>query len=166
MIVVPLLDVDPATGKPIDYGELSQGDRDRTSATKFETADGKYKVHVIGFAKIIGELLDGVLQVMMYFGDRVPDRGRAAVFDYTRCWRSTSLVLFCSLIAVIWQIGILHLIGIGPDAVLGAGAVPDLRDRRVARRAEDERHHAGRRARHASPWSPRATRSGGSSSPA
>ena len=34
-------------------------------------------------------------------------------------------------------------------SVLDPGAVPGVRDRRVARRAEDERHHAGRRARHA-----------------
>ena len=33
--------------------------------------------------------------------------------------------------------------------VLDPGAVPGVRDRRVARRAEDERHHAGHRPRHA-----------------
>ena len=34
-------------------------------------------------------------------------------------------------------------------SVLDPGAVPGVRDRRVARRAEDERHHAGHRPRHA-----------------
>ncbi len=45
----------------------------------------------------------------------------------------------------------------GPDraprlrarSVLDPGAVPRVRDRRIARRAEDERHHAGHRSRHA-----------------
>jgi hypothetical protein len=32
--------------------------------------------------------------------------------------------------------------------VFDAGALPGVRDRRLARRAEDERHHAGRRPRH------------------
>jgi predicted RND superfamily exporter protein len=112
-IVVPLLDVDPATGKRINYGELTKSIEQNVRA-KFETADGKYKVRIIGFAKIIGELLDGVLQVMMYFAIAFLIAA-ALLFNYTRCWRSTSLVLFCSLIAVVWQMGILALIGIGPD---------------------------------------------------
>ena len=58
-IVVPLLDVDPATGKRINYGELTKSIEQNVRA-KFETADGKYKVRIIGSAKIIGELLDGV----------------------------------------------------------------------------------------------------------
>ncbi|MCK7468774.1 MAG: hypothetical protein MZU91_12065 [Desulfosudis oleivorans] len=36
--------------------------------------------------------------------------------------------------------------------VLDPGAVPGLRHRRVARRAEDERHHAGHRPRRAPAW--------------
>jgi uncharacterized protein len=112
-IVVPLLDVDPATGKRINYGELTKSIEQNVRA-KYETADGKYKVRIIGFAKIIGELLDGVLQVMMYFAIAFLIAA-ALLFYYTRCWRSTALVLFCSLIAVVWQMGILTLIGIGPD---------------------------------------------------
>jgi predicted RND superfamily exporter protein len=113
MIVVPLLDVDPATGKAISYVALTKAIEQNVRA-KFETPDGKYKVRIIGFAKIIGELIDGVLQVMMYFGIAFLIAG-ALLFNYTRCWRSTLLVLFCSLIAVVWQMGILTLVGIGPD---------------------------------------------------
>jgi predicted RND superfamily exporter protein len=113
MIVLPLLDVDPVTGKSISYGDLTKAIEQNVRA-KFETPDGKYKVRIIGFAKIIGELLDGVLQVMMYFGIAFLIAA-ALLFNYTHCWRSTALVLFCSLIAVVWQMGILTLVGIGPD---------------------------------------------------
>jgi predicted RND superfamily exporter protein len=43
-----------------------------------------------------------------------------AIFFYTRCVRSTVLVLSCSLIAVIWQLGIVHLLGfvLDPYSVL------------------------------------------------
>ncbi|MNY08953.1 hypothetical protein D3C86_1418380 [compost metagenome] len=41
-----------------------------------------------------------------------------------------------------------RLAGLRHRSVLGAGAVFDLRHRRVPRRAEDERHHAGHRPRH------------------
>ena len=113
MIVVPLLDVDPATGNPIDYWALSHS-IERNVRDKFETADGKYKVRVIGFAKIVGSLLDGILQVMMYFVAAILIAA-AILFYFTRCVRSTSVVLLCSLIAVIWQIGLLQLLGLGLD---------------------------------------------------
>ena len=113
MIVVPLLDVDPATGDPIDYWALSHS-IERNVRDKFETADGKYKIRVIGFAKIVGSLLDGILQVMMYFVVAILIAA-AILFYFTRCVRSTSVVLLCSLIAVIWQIGLLHLLGLGLD---------------------------------------------------
>jgi predicted RND superfamily exporter protein len=113
MIVVPLLEVDPATGERIDYWELSRS-VEKNVRDKFETADGKYKVRVIGFAKIIGSLLDGILQVMMYFGAAIAIAA-AILFSFTRCVRSTFVVLMCSLIAVIWQMGILRLLGLGLD---------------------------------------------------
>jgi predicted RND superfamily exporter protein len=113
MIIVPLLDVDPATGQRINYWDLSRAVEKNVRA-KFETADGKYKVRVIGFAKIIGSLLDGLLQVMMYFGVAILIAA-AILFYFTRCVRSTFVVLLCSLIAVIWQMGILTLLGLGLD---------------------------------------------------
>jgi predicted RND superfamily exporter protein len=113
MIIVPLLDVDPATGKSIDYWELSRA-VEKNVRGKYETGDGKYKVRVIGFAKIIGSLLDGILKVMMYFAGAILIAA-AILFYFTRCVRSTFVVLLCSLIAVIWQVGLLHLLGLGLD---------------------------------------------------
>ena len=113
MIIVPLLDVDPATGERIDYWALSRA-VEKNVRGKFENGDGKYKVRVIGFAKIIGSLLDGILKVMMYFGVAILIAA-AILFYFTRCVRSTFVVLLCSLIAVIWQIGLLRLLGLGLD---------------------------------------------------
>ncbi len=113
MILVPLLEVDPATGTKIDYWELSRS-VEKNIRAKFETPDGKYKVRVIGFAKIIGSLLDGILQVMLYFGAAIVIAG-VILFSFTRCVRSTGVVLLCSLIAVVWQMGILRLLGLGLD---------------------------------------------------
>jgi predicted RND superfamily exporter protein len=118
MIVVPLLSLDPDTGKPIDYWVLSRA-VEKNVRDKVETKDGKYKVHVIGFAKLIGSLLDGILQVMTYFGIAILIAA-SILFWFTRCVRSTSVVLLCSMIAVIWQIGILNMLGLGltPFSVL------------------------------------------------
>src|SRR4030095_686847 len=73
MIFVPLLDKEPVTGKAIDYRSLSRVLEEKIRA-KYElaqTVDGvavkappKVRVHVIGFAKLIGELIDGLVKVM------------------------------------------------------------------------------------------------------
>ena len=113
MIIVPLLDVDPATNEPIDYWGLARS-IEKNVRGKYENGDGRYRVRVIGFAKIIGSLLDGILKVMMYFGVAILIAA-AILFYFTRCVRSTFVVLLCSLIAVIWQIGLLRLLGLGLD---------------------------------------------------
>ena len=113
MIIVPLLDVDPATGRPIDYWALSRAIESNVRA-RYETAGGKFKVRVIGFAKIIGSLLDGILKVIMYFAAAIAIAA-AILFYFTRCVRSTGVVLLCSLIAVVWQVGLLRLLGLGLD---------------------------------------------------
>jgi predicted RND superfamily exporter protein len=113
MIIAPLLDVDPATGERIDYWELSRAVEKNVRA-KYEGDGTQYKVRVIGFAKIIGSLLDGILQVMLYFVAAILIAA-AILFSFTRCVRSTFVVLLCSLIAVIWQIGLLRLLGLGLD---------------------------------------------------
>ncbi|PPA01789.1 RND transporter, partial [Pseudomonas sp. MWU12-2312b] len=130
MLVVPLLDVASATGHGINYYQFAQtleqqlrdkvefaGDSAARKAGKEGT--GKYKVHVIGFAKLIGDLIDGLIQVMMFFGLAVIT-SFVIIYLYTRCIRSTLLVIFCSLTAVVWQLGIVAWLGyaIDPYSVL------------------------------------------------
>jgi uncharacterized protein len=123
MIFVPLLDKEPATGKAIDYRGLSRVLEDKIRE-KYELAKSvdaaaakapaKVKVHVIGFAKLIGELIDGLVKVMMFFlGAAVI--ATAIIYAYTRCVRSTALVIACSLVAVVWQLGLIALLGFELD---------------------------------------------------
>jgi predicted RND superfamily exporter protein len=72
------------------------------------------RIHVIGFAKLIGELIDGLLKVMMFFGGAALIAA-AVIYAYTRCWRSTALVIACSIVAVIWQLGLVALMGFELD---------------------------------------------------
>jgi len=109
MIVVPLLDKDPATGQAIDYRALS-----RTLEEKIRQhyeADGKgIRIHMIGFAKLVGDLIDGLAQVMIYFAVAAAI-AIAIIYFYTRCLRSTALVVACSVIAVAWQLGLVAFLG-------------------------------------------------------
>src|SRR4029077_16978626 len=72
------------------------------------------KVRVIGFAKLIGELIDGLVKVMTFFA-MAAVIATAIIYPYTRCVRSTALVIACSLVAVIWQLGLVALLGFELD---------------------------------------------------
>jgi uncharacterized protein len=114
MIFVPLLDKDPATGKRLDYQKLSAS-LERNVRAKFERqGGGRVRIHIIGFAKIIGDLIDGLVQVTLYFGIAALIAA-LVIYAYTRCVRSTLLVILCSLVAVLWQLGLVALLGFELD---------------------------------------------------
>ncbi len=118
VIFLPLLDKDPRTGARIDYHGLSRALEERIRA-KYEgpRADGtpsKIRVHVVGFAKLVGELIDGLMKVMMFFAIAAAI-ATAIIFAYTRCVRSTALVVACSLVAVVWQLGLVAILGFELD---------------------------------------------------
>ncbi len=108
-VQLPLLESDPQGGR-INYWTLSQNiDQLRDRFEHGKAPDGQpwgVKIHVIGFAKIVGDLLDGLVQVALYFAIAIVISA-VLLYAYTRCSRSTALVLACSLVAVLWQIGLL-----------------------------------------------------------
>ncbi len=111
MLIVPLLDQDSATGRGIDYHAFSQ--KLEQLRSQYE-AQGTYKIHVIGFAKLMGDLIDGLIQVMLFFALAVLTT-LVIIYLYTRCVRSTLLVVLCSLTAVVWQLGIVAWLGYAID---------------------------------------------------
>jgi predicted RND superfamily exporter protein len=106
IVFVPLLDKIPQTGQPLDYRSLS--DRLEEIRAKYEKEG--VRIHITGFAKIVGDLIEGLRQVLLFFVLAIGICG-AVLYWYTRCWRSTSLVVVCSLVAVLWQCGLLAALG-------------------------------------------------------
>ncbi|MCG2750365.1 MAG: MMPL family transporter [Desulfobacteraceae bacterium] len=108
MILAPLLDVDMETGQPLDYHRLAkdlEGIRD-----KFQK--GPIKIHIVGFAKLMGDLIDGASRVILFFGIAFLFL-LVILYINCRCWKSTSIRALSSLVAVIWQMGVLSLLGYG-----------------------------------------------------
>mgnify|MGYP000972579948 CR=1 FL=1 len=124
MILVPLLDKYGETGEKLDYRDFSTRlEKDVRQKYQFSKTlekevrsqeTGKIKIHVIGFAKLVGDLIDGLIQVMTYFAVAAVIVA-LVIYGYTRCVRSTVLVLSCSIVAVIWQLGLVSLFGFELD---------------------------------------------------
>ncbi|MHA4871772.1 efflux RND transporter permease subunit [Duganella sp. PWIR1] len=108
-IYVPIL-VKDSDGKALDYGQFAQ----RLEALRAKYEQQGVKLHITGFAKLVGDLIDGVRAVLLFFAIAVAI-ATAMVYWYTRCARSTALVVLASLVAVVWQLGMLPLLGYALD---------------------------------------------------
>jgi predicted RND superfamily exporter protein len=107
-IIVPLMDRDPQTGERLDYAQLSK--QLEVIRDEFTAGNPDRQIYIIGFAKLVGDLIDGLFVVMGFFAVSVLI-ATALLYWYTRCLRSTLMVIGCSLIAVVWQLGLLAALG-------------------------------------------------------
>jgi predicted RND superfamily exporter protein len=114
MIVLPLLDQDPSGGQRIDYRALSKAIEEIRARYDAQGENAPVRLHVTGFAKLVGDLIDGLMQVALYFG-LATVIAAAIIYGYTRCVRSTALVIVCSMAAVVWQLGLVAALGFELD---------------------------------------------------
>ncbi|MCB1741101.1 MAG: RND family transporter [Gammaproteobacteria bacterium] len=106
IIHVPLLELDPESGAALDYRKVSQALEDIRARYEAEGV----RVRITGFAKVMGDLIEGVQSMMGFFALAVAI-STALLYAFTRCWRSTLLVQTCTVIAVVWLLGLLALSG-------------------------------------------------------
>jgi len=112
LVFVPLLDGGAAGGDAIAYPALV-GALDRLSA-RWEAPGSPARVRVVGFARLVGDLLAGIRGVAALFAAAAAIV-TAALFAFTRCARSTAIVVGCSLVALVWQVGIVSALGLELD---------------------------------------------------
>jgi predicted RND superfamily exporter protein len=74
----------------------------------------QYEVHMIGFAKAYADIGNGAVGAINFFGLAFV-LTILAVWYYCRSWKLTLLAVGCSLTSVIWQFGLLVLLGYGLD---------------------------------------------------
>ena len=110
MIIAPLLDRNPQTGKPLDYGDFSK--QLESKIRSFES--DKVGIHIVGFSKLVGDLIDGLYSVMLFFGASVVIAG-LFVYFYTRCLRSTLLLVSVAVAGVVWLLGLMQILGYDLD---------------------------------------------------
>ncbi|SDW97558.1 efflux RND transporter permease subunit [Marinobacter mobilis] len=111
IIRVPLTDVNPDTGEPLDYGQFTQlfeeQIRDRFN-------DQGVTIRVVGFAQIIGDLIAASADIALFFAVTVVLIS-VLLLLYCRCWRSTAVTVFTCILTVICQLGLLTYLDFGLD---------------------------------------------------
>lgn len=111
IIQVPLFDRHPQTGEKLDYQQFSH-QLEALIRDKYERAG--VAVHITGFAKIVGDLIDGATQVALFFAIAFVVT-LVLLYLYSGSVTGTLIPLACSVVAVIWQLGLLNLMGYGLD---------------------------------------------------
>jgi predicted RND superfamily exporter protein len=105
LIVVPLMDRMDG-GRPLDYGAYAAA----LEAVRAKFESPKIRIGIVGFAKLAGDLIHGLTQVMLFFG--IAAAIAAAIIGlHTRCWRSTGLLIASAMLGVVWLLGLMHLLG-------------------------------------------------------
>ncbi|MCB5944234.1 RND family transporter [Acidocella sp. KAb 2-4] len=105
-IFVPLLERDAATGRPFNYGKFWT---QLQNILKSQQSPG-ISIHVIGFAAVMGNLIAGVHEMLGFFAIAALI-ATLFIFTFTRCIRSTFTILACSLVAIVWLLGLIQLLG-------------------------------------------------------
>ena len=111
MVFANLLEVDPVTGKKLDYGEVAHR-IEKEIRDKYQ--DDDISIHVVGFAKVIGDVIDETENVVMFFVITLV-MTMVLLWLYVGSFRLAILPLVCSITAVIWEIGLLKVLGFGLD---------------------------------------------------
>lgn len=111
LIRAELVDLDPATREPLDYQKVA-ADLETKIRDVIETDE--ISVRIIGFAKSTGDIAEGARDVIGFFGVTFVIAAILLWF-YSHSVALTILPLFSALVAVIWQMGLLPLLGFGLD---------------------------------------------------
>ncbi|MDX1633813.1 MAG: MMPL family transporter [Marinobacter sp.] len=113
VVYAPLYETNPETGKPLDYAEFSRALEEQIR-NKYEAANPNIDIHIVGFAKKVGDLIEGIGSIAYFAGITIL-LTTLLLFWYSRCIAGTLVPVFSSIIAVIWQLGALRLLGYGLD---------------------------------------------------
>jgi uncharacterized protein len=110
IVQVLLLEINPETGKKLDYKEFSEGLEKIRDKMKGEGIN----IYIIGVAKLLGDMIKGTKAIAVFFVIAFFIT-LVLLYTYCRCIRGALAPLICSVVAVIWQLGIMRALGYGLD---------------------------------------------------
>ena len=111
MVKASLMEIDPNTGEKlstIDFAKKLEQD------IRQEFEQGNITIHIIGFSKMVGDVAEGAKGVVAFFGIAIVITA-IMVYFFCHSLSLTLLPIVCSLVAVVWQMGMLTVLGFGLD---------------------------------------------------
>lgn len=94
----------------LDYQDVAA----QLEALRQKYEGDKYDIHIIGFAKIVGDIAEGAKSVVMFFGVAIV-LTFVLLLLYSGSFRLASWTVLAAITATIWMLGALRLLGFGID---------------------------------------------------
>ncbi|WP_345791830.1 efflux RND transporter permease subunit [Thauera sp. JM12B12] len=110
LVQADLLEISPETGERLDYAEVAR----KLEAIRAQFASENIDIQIVGFAKVMGDVMEGLFTVVMFFLVAFVITS-LLLWLYSRSLKLTVLAIAVALLPVIWLLGILPLIGYGID---------------------------------------------------
>ena len=119
LVAAQLQEQDPASGRPVDLIKIGEAlEKVRAHVERGDPAlgiaPGHVDVHIIGFAKVVSDIAQGALAVAIFAIVTVVLTA-LFVWIYIQSLRVALVPVVCSIVAVVWQLGLLVLLGYGVD---------------------------------------------------
>ncbi|QJR13940.1 efflux RND transporter permease subunit [Usitatibacter palustris] len=110
LVSAALLEVDPQTSQRLNYFEVAA----KLEALRDKYSSDKHSVHIIGFAKAIGDIRDGARGVVMFFGIAFVIT-LVLMLWFVKDVKLTLVAIVVAMMPVLWLLGTLPLLGFGID---------------------------------------------------
>ncbi len=110
LVSAGLLEIDPQTGRKLDYFDVAQ----KLEELRAKYTGGGQSVHIIGFAKAVGDIREGARGVLLFFGIAFVIT-LALMLWFVKDVKLTLVALAVAMLPVLWLLGTLPLLGFGID---------------------------------------------------
>ena len=110
LVSAGLLEIDPQTGKRLNYFDVAG----RLEELRAKYSSDRHSVHIIGFAKAIGDIRDGARGVIAFFGIAFVIT-LALMLWFVKDVKLTLVALSVAMMPVLWLLGTLPVLGFGID---------------------------------------------------
>jgi predicted RND superfamily exporter protein len=110
LVSASLLEVDPQTGKRLNYFDVAS----KLEDLRAKYASDRHSVHIIGFAKAVGDIREGTRGVLTFFLIAFAITV-GLMYWFLKDWRLTLVSVFVALLPVLWLLGSLPVLGYGID---------------------------------------------------
>ena len=110
LVTARLLEIDPQTNQRLKYFDVSA----RLEALRAKYEGPQHSVHIIGFAKAVGDIRDGARGVLQFFGVAFVITA-ALMLWFVKDLKLTGVALVVAMMPVLWLLGTLPILGYGID---------------------------------------------------
>jgi predicted RND superfamily exporter protein len=110
LVSAGLLEIDPQTARRLDYFSFAA----RLEELRAKYSSDRHSLHIIGFAKAVGDIRDGARGVIFFFGIAFVITA-ALMLWFVKDVKLTLVALAVAMMPVLWLLGTLPILGFGID---------------------------------------------------